>query len=1378
MNISVDRTCSEIRPGSDGRSEVGASQPLSTFRLLPAYVLLGDPGAGKTTEFQRECRELGSAAEYVRARDFIRLDLDSHAEWRDTTLFIDGLDEMRAGVADSRIPLDAIRNRLERLDHPSFRISCREADWLGHNDRQSLEAVSPDGRITVVRLDPLSEQAANELLGSRNLGIGAEEFLHQAHIRGVAGLLGNPLTLGLLADAVHYGEGWPATRLETFETACRRMATEQNKEHRAGAAPQSLATVLDSAGYLCALQLLSGIDGYLLATGIEASSFVSLDAVHGEPEHRSRRCLEDTLATRLFTAAGEQALSPVHRLVAEFLAGRYISGLIRDGLPARRAVALMTSTGDGRVVTVLRGLSAWLAAHPGEARRHVVEADPVGVGIYGDIGGFTTADKKRLLESLAAFAGEGPLSGHQWLDGRAAEAWYDSGRAFRSLASPDMVPAIEELLGAAGTRSPDGRLVDFVLDLLSEADRKEIGSLAALIPTVRAVLLEVGTPPEARRRALDAYLRIAPVGSDKAETLAGLLNGVCGGELRDPDNELVGTLLDRLYPNSVTPSQVWHYVRPRNRSDLVGRFWRFWEFTLEERSSDEHIAELLDAFHRHAAHLVADREESPFGELPLRLLARGLDALGEQLELSRLYEWLSTVGRCREFHPAGEHEGRVRAWLEARTEIQKAVYLEWLRRRSRDDPLGYWRCAALHGSRLPADFGLWCLEQAIAIDDTEPAVLEELLSQAHRSLQDPLTSDGLTLDILRDRTRGRRTLAAHVDQLCRTRTGGGSTDRDPHLEELEARRERALDEQRKRREEWADLIRSCDTELRENRFSPQNLHTLAKVYFGLVVGVDRNLVPRSRVSEFIGGDSALVDAVVAGLREAVTRDDVPAAERTISLHQESKHSLLAYPVLASLHLLDTVDPARLDGLDDVLKRNALAIYYCVPVGLASARWHDRWFRDDPELVLDVLYRCAVAALRAGGEWPPGFNELGTVTGHDDLVHGMRLRLLRAFPIRAPNTQHGLLDRLLGDALEYPDKSALRALVGRKLASTSMTVAQRVRWLATGALLWPGSGFAELATWVGESERRVRYLAEFFRNVSDRRGLGGSILDSIRDPAVLKVTIEMLGCKFRPFAESGLVTLEMDASDRISGLIAQLGALAGDEAQRALHDLMDDPRLSAWQANLSWSLARQRVIHRDSSYRHPTLEQVQRTLADGPPSNAADLAALLIERLRDISADMRGGDSNPWRHFWNEDRYGRPTDAKPENSGRDWLLESLDRRLPPDVDVSSERPYASGKRADITATCGAFNVPIEIKRNSAVDLWSALRRQLVDQYTKEPKTSGYGIFLVLWFGEGETTRRPDGSRPTTTVELAQLLEHDLTPGEVRKVSVIVMDVTKP
>ena len=118
MNTVVARTCTELR--RDHVHEAGDAKPLSEFRSVPGYVLLGDPGAGKTTAFMSESGALGDAAEFIRARDFITLDFDSHPEWRDKTLFIDGLDEMRSGGVDSRIPLDEIRNRLDRLGRASF----------------------------------------------------------------------------------------------------------------------------------------------------------------------------------------------------------------------------------------------------------------------------------------------------------------------------------------------------------------------------------------------------------------------------------------------------------------------------------------------------------------------------------------------------------------------------------------------------------------------------------------------------------------------------------------------------------------------------------------------------------------------------------------------------------------------------------------------------------------------------------------------------------------------------------------------------------------------------------------------------------------------------------------------------------------------------------------------------------------------------------------------------------------------------------------------------------------------------------------------------------------------------------------------------------
>ena len=156
MSYVVRRTCTIIREESDYRERVEPSLPLSEFRDRPAYVLLGDPGMGKTTAFEEECEALGDEAEKISARDFLSLDMDNHPEWREKVLFIDGLDEVRAGTSDARTPMDQLYGRLDSLRPPRFRMSCREADWLGDNDRSRLKTVSRDSDVLLLRLNPLT----------------------------------------------------------------------------------------------------------------------------------------------------------------------------------------------------------------------------------------------------------------------------------------------------------------------------------------------------------------------------------------------------------------------------------------------------------------------------------------------------------------------------------------------------------------------------------------------------------------------------------------------------------------------------------------------------------------------------------------------------------------------------------------------------------------------------------------------------------------------------------------------------------------------------------------------------------------------------------------------------------------------------------------------------------------------------------------------------------------------------------------------------------------------------------------------------------------------------------------------------------------------
>ena len=1420
MSPTVDRTCTEVRAGGD-RNDATEIRPLSAFRDVPAYTLLGDPGSGKTTEFAKERAALGDAAEMFSARDFVMLDPADHPEWRGKTLFIDGLDEMRAGAADARSPLDAIRSRLDRLGRPHFRISCREADWLGRNDRQALEAVAPDSRIAVLRLNQLTLPAIRELLGLKRPALDVQAFIGEAERRGIYPMLGNPLALNLLATAVAPGGDWPDGRLETFERSCAQMACEHNPEHlaaarggRASAVINDRAALLGAAGHLCALALLAGKDGFSLEQGVTGSSFASLDDTEDIPGDPSREHLRAALTTRLFRATAG-GFVPLHRQIAEFLAGRHLAERISDGLSARRVLALTASPSDGRVVTALRGLSAWLAAHSPEARRLSIDADPMGVLLYGDIREFTTDDKERLLRALERVAPHEPLFTYEWPGGSGNSDPVDPGWACRSLASADMAEPIKELLGRRGGEAPDERVERLILGALSHADESEKESHCGLLPDLAARVRDDARSPELRRSALNAHLHVLPAGERNAEALS-LLDDVREGTVSDPDSELTGSLLDDLYPAVIPPARVWRCL-PGPGTQGFGRFWRFWQQNLLERSSDDQVAELLDALDEAVRvgnfPIAANRVH----RLYIDLLARGLSARGEAVETERLYTWLSiAVINDLRFEPyrfSDEPIRRVRSWLESHPEAQKAVFLARLRHRIEDDGPRRHHMGdrhLLHGSRLPADFGLWCLEKGIEFGDAEDALSGELLRYSFASLDDPSVNEGLTLDAMREQTQGQRGLALLLEKLCEPPSKNADPAQDPHLREWEELEAQQREERRQRREEWAQLLRSHETELRENRFSPPNLHHLAKAHLGLFSDSDAQMPPRRRLVDFVGDDEVAVEVALVGLRGTVWREDVPEVEETISLHLESQQSWLAYPVLASLELLDEEDPAFLDNLGDTAKRKALAIYYCSPsVVDVSRRWYDRWLQQDRDLVLDVVQRCAISAIQNGQDLPDRLRELDAVENHgdrspgtrmvylgtgvgprvvgndDDLVHDLRLRLLRAFPLRGPNEQLFLLAGLLTEVLEYEDTASLDALVEQKLSRKSMSTGQRVRWLAVDAALSSVPGLPRLKSFIGDNQVRARHLATFLSDLAefeqrrpDHTRSVWSILSKSREPATLRVLIEILGPLFAPTDWSGYFSTEQAMSSFVASLIGQLGSISDDEAGQALTELIGDPRLAAWHGHLKWSRGRHRIVNRDASYAYRAIGEIQGTLDNRAPANAADLAALLAHRLADIAADVRGGNSDGWRQFWNNDHDDQRCTPKVENSCRDAVLAALQTRLPPEVDAVPEGHYAAGRRADIRASCSGFNVPVEIKRNSDPNLWSALREQLIPSYTTDQATSGYGIYLVLWFGANKTKRDASGTRPATPKELEQQLESTLTPDEARKISVIVIDVTKP
>ena len=1250
MNYLVSRTCTEIPPPDAAQSRQPEPQPLAAFRSAPAYVLLGDPGAGKTTAFEVESEAVGDGL-YVSARDFLTLNVDGHSEWREKTLFIDGLDEVRAGTGDVRTPFDAIRRQLDELGKPRFRLSCREADWLGVNDRKYLESVSPDGAVTVLRLNPLTHEDILSILEAQP-GVGdAQKFVEEAQNQGISGLLTNPQSLELLIQAVAEG-GWPESRLDTFERACSHIARERNEEHLIGAAPPALGELLDAAGRLCAVQLIAGIAGYTVGPGESDSAYPSPE----ECGYANRDILKPALATKLFKAESDTRFVPVHRHIAEFLGARHLAKLIDEGLPAQRVIALITGA-DGGVVTEMRGLSAWLAAQCPRARMALIERDPIGVGLYGDLHQFSHDEKRALLNALKHMGER---------IGSDIESLYWT-TAFGPLSTPGMEPTLREILTDPDRDEQHQMLAVFVLRVV------ETGTpLPGLSELLLDIVRDDTRASSVQALSLDAFLHTCPDGQEKTAALERLLADIQAGHVADPDDELLGTLLAKLYPQDLPASQVWNYLSEPSDSHLIGQYFLFWDRRLLEQSSDEDVCELLNSLLSPPPGLrsALKMDELPLRYLPLKLLARGLKAYGDRISTEQLYDWLG-VGLPMTQYKFGEEAHDVQVWLEQHPAIQKAILTEGVRRYVESDEesfSGYMYEVEQRLYRGESTVRFWSMvcEQAIAVTDSQ--VAEYFIVRANRA--------GLAFESQLERACGHRELQNLISRII--------TQRDQYeaeYQERERQRRSYAEERERQRDDWLAYVRSNETALRENRAAPALLHDLAKTYLDFYPPVHRH--GPEAIGQRLQNDQDLTDAALLGLRGAVDRDDVPEATEILVLNRRERMHYLSLPFLAGLEEVGRTtqeDPSR---WNDRRIRTAVLFYYCMPHGGSHPRWYQRLLAARPELVADVQIQFARSEFLRDREVIYKLWELAHDTDHAAVAQYASLPLLRAFPTRCRLKHIDALNNLLWAAIQHADRASLEELIERKLSRASMNSPQRVYWLAAGLVVSPEVYRSRLNDFVQNRESRVQHLEKFFCDFyrHSRYELGISIKELL---------ICIIGGHIGPElqSEGGFVRTAMEASRLVHRYIQHLAASPAEEASAALTGLLADPMLERWRAELSRAQDSQQIVRRDAEYRHPTLEQVRETLRGGAPANPGDLAALLVERLQEIATRIRTGNTDDWRQYWNEPSGQEPT-PKHEDHCRDALLSDLRQCLPPGIDAQPEGQYASDNRADIRVACRDF-----------------------------------------------------------------------------------------
>ncbi len=1380
MDRYVPRTCRVVEELGSSSACEGDSLPLKRFRETAAYVLLGPPGSGKTESFRREAE--ATDAHYVTARDFLAF--DDRPEWHDTTLFIDGLDEKRAGSADGRTSLDSIRNKLDRLGWPPFRLSCRDADWFGANDRNGLAQVSSSGRIETLRLQPLSAAGIEELLRCRPGENDAGRFVADARERGIGDLLAWPQSLNLLAQAVADGV-WPNGRAETFEFACRTVLREHNEEHRiADPSPLDEAGLMDAAGKLCALQLLSGGAGYALPGGTAAQDFPALDLIPSDDP----KVLLRVLGTKLFNCPMPGRAEPIHRQVAEYLAGKYLAGLIERGLPSERILALLAGH-DGKPVAELRGLAAWLAVHSSIARTSLVERDPLGVLLYGDVAAFSVDEKLYILNCLDRDAQVVP-----WLVGSVR-----SDPRFGDLIDPKLGDHVRRILTETGRNDSRQSFVWMLMLVLKHGQ-----ALDDLTDLMMGVIRDGSWWDKTRWVALDIYLRSVSTGDERARRdLERLLEDIQSGSVPDPDDDLLGELLRQLYPPWMSASTVLQHLRPPRKEGYVGKYCLFWTRWIQEQSSPGDLAEILD-------NLVAEPERlrsaiagatpgvRQIRKLPVHVLTRLLESSDAEFGVEQLFDWLQVASVSADFNPGPEIRG-IKDWLDRHPEVQ----LELL-------ALATNRCCGaenfphcmhfvqqlLSGVERRAGFADWCLDQAIG------ARCQRASDYFIRKVAAQARNEGAGADGYREKTLRRLSehpaLKAKFDEYVEPFSRSwveqsgiqeerSRYDRQQVQEQIRGARQSGIPEESSPRELERRILEHDRVEahrqaLLENRCPPAVLFRLAEAYLGLRTDL-QGRTPRDRLVDLLGDDRRLIDAVLQGFRGCMRRPDLPEPTRIMEVGTQNRIHHLSLPLIAGAVEYLTGKAAPDNAISEEQMRRILAVHFTVPIQLVEDHGLQQWLHSHPALVADVLIESTRIKMRAGQEIAADIHELAHSADYTEVAKRAALPLLESFPLRCQERQLPGLSILLQAALRHCGQGAVRKTIERKLSRSSMTVSQRVYWLSAGLFLASPDYRARLERYVADNERRIRCLAETLRGW---HGFGRD-LDERLDVGALESLIGLMGTWFRPHSfqtDSGtgeLVTLAIDAADRVSAFIDRLAHDASREAAEALAALRTDSRLQAWQSRLRDAAGVQNLLRREAEYQHGSIEQVVATLNNAAPANAADLAAVTFDHLRAIASRTRHGSTSNWRHYWNVDSYNQAVEPRPEDACRDRLLSDLQESLESlGIDAQPEGHYANDKRSDIRVCAHGFNVPVEIKKSCHRDLWNAVRTQLIDQYARDPGADGYGIYLVFWFGSTESCRPTPGSGkpPKSADDLEHRLLSDLSDEEKRRIRVMAIDVSKP
>jgi len=1318
---------------SGTKEQMATIQTVSGLRELNYYVLLGEPGVGKSTVFTGEAQAENAVVQSVRDAMF---EEPSGID----TMFLDGLDEYRAeGQASDKV------NNLAKIMKASgvrrWRLSCRSEDWRKEADIAAIQKTTGGQPIVVAQLLPLDFREAKEILRAIREQ-DATGFLERAYSIGAQAFTENPMSLKLLHKAVKSGGAWPRSRFEVFERATKALAFERNSEHKTIRTRPSAEAILDAASRICLRLLATGAE-YIWRSGNEPPDragnrriFLNSDDLEIEPN-----LLNEVLNTPLFRGEGE-IFSPTHRTVTEFLSARSLAQLVKgsggNAIPLKRALALITGD-DGAPPTELRGLFGWFAAHlaqigQGFAVELLVQADPMTVLAYGDAAVLDTNARRSILNTIGK-----------------SDPFFRSSNvgitAFGGLAGEDLADDFSQILLGSSEQSHRKYTV---LEVLT------IGApVPSLAPALRSIVIDPQQEDWVRERALEALLNVL---EDHQSVVRQIFEAIALEDKSVGREAMRTNLAARLWPENLSVTElkdVLSSFEDRPEDNTVGR--------LQDLQASFEASPDLTFFDTPATTWRSDRTGShQFYEVDTFLdfgLAASIASIPD-LEPERLLQATRNSRKYRWEELGKQTIEAVQAWLSASPERPLRLYKLILQ--SQDADSGSWVArneyirttktepamtvlpqlfAAAKAASTPAEYASLCNAVIeLATRPSAPAELYWLIYEHFEPEQDPSLLTRLSTTAIPDYK-----LLDFGDMIHRRAAEENEKLRvisilEPQIEELAAGTAGAnLD--------W---------------FATQYFHDGSKDgSSGLEVAIALT-------------NPEIAAASMAGcIRLAMQLPSDLTPKKLGELEAKSSRYKVEFPALV--------------GLDSLIQENRLPPLGEMPIALAIVvlkssfvagnspkhkeleNWAVRRLLHDVAEGAKALNAFWSAILKKGYNQLKGLTALKEAPGTKPLLLPVIKEILKTFRA-APGD---VLRAALFAGLELFEREELAGFANDALKDPAVVGKSRSIWTLVAFLMEPKTWEADFLKEHSEGGEAPSLDDYFSGELRTRLPAATDEDRAIRDAAYVKI----LAPRLQPGSEEN----HRSEGIRVRGALDGLGENPSAEAGQYLRDFGESTDLANWHPYILHATARRQRLERDLNFIHLTPGQVNSALKNGPPANANDLMAIVLDDLDALKVEIRHGQNTSWKRFWNLDG-SDPTEPLIENQGRDYLLDRLKDRLERFGirEAMPEARRANETRSDMLFLNGVGqNLPIEVKRHFHPDVWTAASTQL-QGYAMAPGAAGRGILLVFWYGQWANPRaRPNGGPlPKSADDMTAMLEQEL-PEHIRgTTSIVVIDVSDP